>query len=115
MIPPRGGGKDLDNLATRIIRPLQAIWTPPSSFAHAYSTDNIEDAAIREHWENVRNELPKALKHSIVEYRVFELPRLPADPVDGFIRLAVGDVLRAVRFREEIDEYLEKWEETVDR
>jgi hypothetical protein len=108
MIPPEAGGKDLDNLATRIVRKLHEIWTPPSSFAYAYSTDDIEDNGIREQWENTRNELPKALKHSIVEYRVFELPRLPDDPKHGFIRLAVGEWLRPVRLRDEIDEYLEK-------
>lgn len=114
MIPPEGGGKDLDNLATRIVKPLQEIWSPPSSFAHAYNTDNIEDEAIREHWNDARNEVPKDLKNSIVEYRVFELPRLPDDSKDGFVRLAVGDGLGPVHFREEIDDYLKKWEEAVD-
>jgi hypothetical protein len=115
MIPPEGGGKDLDNLATRIVRPLHEIWAPPSSFAHAYNTDNIEDQGIREYWEQARNELPKALKHSIAEYRVFELPRLPDDPKEGFVRLAIGDGLQPVRFREEINEYLERWADAVDR
>jgi hypothetical protein len=55
------------------------------------------------------------MKHSITEYRAFALPRLPDDPEDGFVRLAVGGGMRPVRFREEIDEYLEKWEETVER
>jgi hypothetical protein len=115
MIPPRGGGKDLDNLVTLIVPALHEIWAPPSSFAHAYNTNNIEDASIREHWENARNELPKALKHSITEYRAFALPRLPDDPEDGFVRLAVGGGMRPVRFREEIDDYLRKWEDIVDR
>jgi len=115
MIPPKGGGKDLDNLATLIVPALHEIWAPPSSFAHADNTDSIEDASIREHWENARNELPKALKHSITEYRAFALPRLPDDPEDGFVRLAVGGDMRPVRFREEIDDYLRKWEATVGR
>lgn len=115
MIPPEGGGKDLDNLATRIVRHLHEIWAPPSSFAHAYNTDNLDDESVRDHWENARNELPKALKHSIAEYRVFELPRLPGDPKEGFVRLAIGDGSRPVRFREEIDEYLEMWENALDR
>jgi hypothetical protein len=115
MIPPEGGGKDLDNLATLILPALHEIWAPPSSFAHAYNTDNIEDESIREYWENARNQLPKALKHSITEYRAFTLPRLPDDPKDGFVRLAVGGGMRPVRFREEIDEYLEKWEDAVER
>jgi hypothetical protein len=54
MIPPEDGGKDLDNLATRIVKPLQEIWAPPSSFAHAHNTDNIEDEALRKHWEDAR-------------------------------------------------------------
>jgi hypothetical protein len=90
MIPPKGGGKDLDNLATMIVPAVHEIWAPPASFAHAYKTDNIEDEGLREHWEKVRNQLPKALKHSITEYRAFALPRLPDDPEDGFVRLAVG-------------------------
>ena len=115
MIPPEGGGKDLDNLATLILPAVHEIWAPPTSFAHAYSTDNIQDQSIREYWENARNELPKAMKHSITEYRAFALPRLPNDREDGFVRLAVGGGMRPVRFREEIDEYLEKWEDAVER
>ncbi len=115
MIPPVGGGKDLDNLATLILPALHEIWAPPSNFAHAYNTENIEDERIREYWENARNELPKGLKHSITEYRAFALPRLLDDPEDGFVRLALGGGMRPVRFREEIDEYLEKWENAVER
>jgi hypothetical protein len=115
MIPPKGGGKDLDNLATMIVPAVHEIWAPPASFAHAYNTDNIEDEGIRGHWENARNELPKALKHSITEYRAFGLPRLPDDPEDGFVRLAVGGGRQPVRFREEIDDYLRRWERTVGR
>ena len=107
-IPPKDVRMDLDNLATRIVRHLHEIWAPPGSFSHAYNTDNIEDESIRRHWENARNELPKVLEHSIAEYRAFELPRLDDDPKEGFVRLAVGDGMRPVRFREEIDEYLEK-------
>jgi hypothetical protein len=115
MIPPVGGGKDLDNLAALILPALHEIWAPPSSFAHAYDTEDIEDKSIREYWENARNELPKALKRSITEYRAFALPRLPDDPEDGFVRLALGGGVRPVRFREDIDDYLEKWEDAVER
>jgi hypothetical protein len=119
MIPPAGSGedgnKDLDNLATTIVRAVHETWTPPSTFAHAFRTDNIQDEALRAHWENARNEVPKAMKTSITEYRVFTLPCLPGDPKDGFIRLAVGDGMRPIQFREEIDDYLEKWADSVDR
>ena len=115
MIPPVGGGKDLDNLATLILPALPQDWAPPSNFAQAHNTENIEDESLREYWENARNELPKGLKHSIAEYRAFALPRLPDDPEDGFVRLALGGGIRPVRFREEIDEYLEKWENAVER
>jgi hypothetical protein len=119
MIPPAGrevdGIKDLDNLATTIVRAVHEIWTPPISFAHAFRTDNIQDEGLRTHWEHARNEVPKAMKTSITEYRVFTLPRLPGDPKDGFVRLAVGDGMRPIQFREEIDEYLEKWADSVDR
>ncbi|QVL30314.1 hypothetical protein KIH39_15790 [Telmatocola sphagniphila] len=114
MIPSKGGGKDLDNLATRIIRPLHEIWAPPSGFAHASNTDNIKEKGNREYWEKARNKLPKALKYSITEYRVFELPRLPDDPKEGFVRLAFDGGLQPVQFREESDDYLEKWENSFD-
>jgi len=114
MIPPEGGGKDLDNLATLILPALHEIWAPPSSFAQAYNTVNIQDETIREYWENARNELPKALKHSITEYRAFALPRLPDDPEDGFVRLAIGGGMTPVRFREDIDEYLQRWQDEVE-
>jgi hypothetical protein len=113
MIPPEDGGKDLDNLARLILPALHEIWAPPSDFAHAFKTDNIQEEDVRDHWEKVRAGLPKEPKYSITEYRAFELPRLPADPKDGFVRLAIGDGMRPVRFREEIDEYLEKWEDAV--
>jgi len=115
MIPPDGGGKDLDNLATRIVRHLHESWAPPSNLAHAYNSDRIENESVRAQWENARNEIPKALKYSIAEYHVFELPRLPDGPKEGFVQLAAGDGIRPVRFREDIDEYLEKWENAVDR
>jgi hypothetical protein len=114
-VPPKDWRLDLDNVATRIVQPLHEIWAPPSSFAHAYDTDGIEDDSIRDQWENARSEIPKSLTHSIVEFRVFRLPRLPDDPKEGFTRLAVGDGIRPVRFREDIDEYLERWEDAVER
>jgi len=52
---------------------------------------------------------------SITEYRGFALQRLLNDPEDGFVRLAVGRGINPVRFREEIDEHLEKWEDAVER
>jgi hypothetical protein len=113
MIPPEGGGKDLDNLARLILPTLHEIWAPPSDFAHAFRTDNIQDGNVRDHREKVRAGLPKEPKYSITEYRAFELPRLPDDPKDGLVRLAIGDGMRAVRFRERIDEYLKKWEDAV--
>jgi len=88
---------------------------PPSHFAHAYKTDNIEDESVRDYWQKARAELPNEPKQSITEYRAFELPRLPEDPKDGFVRLAVGEGMRSVRFREEIEEYLEKWGDAVER
>jgi hypothetical protein len=119
MLPPAGseedGIKDLDNLATMIVRAVHEIWTPPSSFAHAFRTHNIQDEGLLTYWEHARNELPKAMKTSITEYRVFTLPRLPGDPKDGFVRLAVGDGMRPIEFRREIDEYLDKWADSVDR
>lgn len=49
-----------------------------------------------------------------MEYRVFDLPRLHDDPKDGFARLVVSGGLKPARFHEEVDEYLERWEEAVD-
>src|SRR5205823_6172563 len=69
MVPPAGseedGIKDLDNLATTIVRAVHEIWTPPSSFAHAFRTENIQDEGLRTHWEHARNEGPKGMKMSI--------------------------------------------------
>ncbi len=119
MIPPAGseedGIKDLDNLATMIVRAVHEIWTPPNSVPRALRIENIQDEGLRAHWENARNEVPKAMKTSITEYRVFTVPRLPGDPKDGFVRLAVGDGMRPIQFREEVDEFLEKWADSVDR
>ena len=47
----------------------------------------------------------RVMLDSIAEYRAFALPRLPDDPDDGFVRLALGGGIRPVPFREEIDEY----------
>ena len=114
MVPPEGGGKDLDNLARLILPALHEIWTPPSHLAHTFNTDKISDSKLRSYWEATRAELPKEPKHSITEYRVFELPRFPDDPKEGFVRLAVGEGMSPVRFREEIEDYLDRWRDTLD-
>jgi hypothetical protein len=113
MVPPEGGGKDLDNLARLILPALHEIWAPPSHIAHTIEVENIKDEAIRSYWEKVQKSLPKEPKYSITEYRAFELPRLPGDSKDGFVRLAVGEGQMPVRFREEIEDYLRRWQDTV--
>lgn len=115
IVPPVGGGKDLDNLARLVIPALHEIWAPPSHVAHMINVENIKDSAIRSFWEHMQQELPKEPKHSITEYRAFELPRLPGDAREGFVRLAVGDGQSPVRFREEIDGSLGEWRQSVSR
>jgi hypothetical protein len=113
MAPPEGGGKDPDNLARIILPALHEIWTQPSHIVHTIKTDIVKDQKLRAYWESERAALPKEPKHSITEYRVLELPRFPDDPKDGFVRLAVGEGMAPARFREEIDNYLERWKESV--
>ncbi|MCC7419310.1 MAG: hypothetical protein IT428_03405 [Planctomycetaceae bacterium] len=115
MVPPVDGGKDLDNLARLVLPSLHEIWAPPSHMAHTINIENIKDSAIRSFWEKMQQELPKEPKHSITEYRAFELPRLPGDAPEGFVRLAVGEGQRSVRFREEIDGALGEWCQAVSR
>jgi hypothetical protein len=115
MVPPSGGGKDLDNLARLILPALHEIWAPPSHIAHTIKTENLKDEKLVAYWESERAALPKEPKHSITEYRVFELPRFPDDPKDGFVRLAVGDGLTAIPFREGIEDFLKGWRDAVER
>ncbi len=115
MVPPVAGGKDLDNLARLVLPALHEIWAPPSHVAHTINIAKIKDQTIRSYWETLQQELPKEPKHSITEYRAFELPRLPGDAPEGFVRLAVGEGQRPVQFREEIDDALGGWNRSVSR
>lgn len=115
MVPPEGGGKDLDNLTTMILKALHEIWTPPSNLLHTVKTDKIEDENIKSYWEAKRAQFPKEPKYSVTEYRAFELPRFPDVPKDGFVRLAIGDGLHPVRFREEIEGFIGNWRDHLGR
>jgi hypothetical protein len=53
--------------------------------------------------------LPKEPSHSVVEYRVLERPHFPDEPKDGFVRLSVSEGMKSAQFREDIDDYLERW------
>jgi hypothetical protein len=108
MVPPEKSGKDLDNLARLILPALHEIWAPPSHAAHTINPEKIKDEKIRSYWEKLQKGLPKEPKNSITEYRAFELPRLPGDSKDGFVRLAVGEGRMPICFREDIDDYL-RW------
>lgn len=44
---------------------------------------------------------------------VFELPRFTDDPKDGLVRLALGDGLHPVQFREDIQNFLSKWRDSL--
>jgi hypothetical protein len=115
MVPPEGGGKDLDNLVRLILPALHEIWAPPSHIVHALKTKTLKDQKLLAFWESERAALPKEPKHSITEYRVFEIPRFPDDPKDGLVRLAVGEGMTPVRFREEIEDFLNRWRDVVER
>jgi hypothetical protein len=113
MIPPEGGGKDLDNLARLVLPAVHEIWMPPSDLARALQIEAVGDANVRDFWAAELAALPKEPKHSITMYHAFALPRLPDDPKEGFVRLALGEGSNPVRFREEIDNYLDKWNESL--
>lgn len=113
MLPPEGGGKDLDNLARMILPLVHEIWMPPSDLIHALQIDPIRGNGIGDSLNAELAALPKEPKHSVTMYRAFVLSRLPGDPKEGFVRLALGEGSRPLRFREEIDDYLEKWSESL--
>ncbi len=115
MVPPVDRGKDLDNLARLVLPALHEIWAPPSHIVHTINVGRIKDQTTRSYWERMQQELPKQPKHSITEYRAFELPRLPGDAAEGFVRLAVGEGQSPVGFREEIDNALDVWRQSVSR
>lgn len=109
MVPPEGGGKDVDNLARMVIPAVHEIWAPPSDISYAFQVDGTGDANLDALWKRERDALPKEPRYSVTEYRVFELPRRGGDDKDGFVRLAVGDGFTPVRFREDIDDFLDRW------
>jgi hypothetical protein len=113
MVPPLGGGKDLDNLARLVLPKVHKIWSPPSHFVHAAC--GSRHGEFSSHWQAQRDSLPRQQQESITEYRMFEIPRMPNDPEEGLVRLAVGAGFRSVEFREEIDEFLDKWRDDVER
>lgn len=113
MVPPVGGGKDLDNLARLILPKLHQIWSPPSSFVHAAC--DSRHGELSAYWQAERDTLPKQQQQSITEYRIFEIPRLPNDPDEGLVRLAVGAGFLPIEFREEIDDFIDKWRDEAER
>ncbi len=115
MVPPIGGGKDLDNLAHLILPAVHDILQPPSNILRLLDVGSVRDKSLRGQWEAARAALPNEPKHSITQYRAFELPRFPGDPEEGFVRLAVGDGFTPVQFREEIDDFLAGWQRCLPR
>ena len=109
MVPPEGGGKDLDNLARLILPAVHEVLEPPSDLLRTLGPLDADDETVREELRA----LPKGPRHSITEYRAFEIPRHPDDPRGGFVRLAVGDGFMPVDFRGEIDSFLDGWREAV--
>jgi len=111
MVPPTGGGKDLDNLPRLILPKLHELWTPPSHFVHAVCAS--KHGELSSYWQSEKEALPKQQQQSITEYRMFEIPRLPGDPQEGLVRLAIGAGFLPIQFREEIDAYLDEWRDAV--
>ena len=91
-----------------ILPELHEIGDPPSNVAHTIKTDNIKDEGVRSYWEKIQKDMPKKPKYSITEYRAIEISRLPGDSKDGFVRPAVGEGLRPVRFREEDENFIRR-------
>jgi hypothetical protein len=112
MVPPAGGGKDLDNLARLVLPKLHEIWSPPSNFVHAACSSRHGE--LSSHWQAERDLLPRQQQQSVAEYRIFSIPRLPNDPPDGLVRLAVGSGFLPVEFREGIDNFIHKWHDETE-
>lgn len=112
VVPPVSNRKfDLDNLVKLILPTLHNIWMPPSHSIHTLSLDAVKDPKLKAHWKALKHALPTEPKYSVTEYRVFTLPRLPEDPKEGLVRLAIGEGQMPLRFRENIDHYLDRWKD----
>jgi hypothetical protein len=113
MVPPEGGGKDLDNLARLILPAVHEILEPPSDLIRTLNINNVPED-IRGWYLERLSALPKQPQYSIRQFRAFELPRYPNDSKEGFVRLAIGGGHVPLDFRHEIDAFIDRWQETVE-
>lgn len=113
--PERAEEKDLDNLARLVIPFVHEALQPPATDLHAIDIDNIKDQNLKQLWQNQKERLPKMPPYSVKSYQVFEIPRKRDDPPEGFVRLALGSGTRMSSFWRDVDDYLDKWKDEVDR
>ena len=81
---------DLDNLARYVIPAIHRELKPPADTVHTIDVAAISDLRLRESFERRLAKLKRTPKESVTQYQVLRLPRVPTDPPEGFIRLALS-------------------------
>lgn len=105
VVPPKGQGKDLDNIALRIL-PLvhKALRPHPEPWILRLASPWRETTPAEE--APKRRQLIPA--HSVTSYEVIELSRCEGDPPNGYLRLALGSGSEIGSTWARISEYAEK-------
>lgn len=91
-VPAESHEKDLDNIARQVIPIITDILKPPTELY--FDIDS----------------LPKGYpKHSIIQYQIVKLPRSNNDPLNGILRLVLGEYEPFNSLWEQMDRVIDRW------
>jgi hypothetical protein len=113
LLPPLDQGIDLDNLARKIIPFINDVLQPPATFLHSINIKDMPEGEIKAHLLSEREELKKLPKYSISRYQIIEIPRMSADPANGFIKMFLEDGFELDDIWDNLDQRLDEWSEYV--
>ena len=107
--------KDLDNIMRLILPIFNNEFKPPPSFLSLCNTDDIPDEDMIAGIKRRSQLLPKSIKHSVIKYEIFEIPRHRNDTEEGFISIGITGGLSCLdTLWCRMDKIIEKWKEHCD-
>lgn len=110
-IPPKHNVIDLDNLALYIVPFVNDILNPPASFLFSYNKKQLNKLLNKE-----AKLAQRFYPSSITSYQLIHLPREINDPDNGDIKFIITDDLyNKSSVWKIINNFIEKWEELINR
>jgi hypothetical protein len=120
-VPPKAQAKggeetyvDLDNLARYVIPIVHEQLRPPANTVHTFDVTTIRDAEMRADYERRQLQLKRTPKESVTQYQMLRMPRLPEDPDNGFVRLALCNGGAYEGLWRRMDKIIFGWEREVE-